>query len=123
MHAALVERGVETVAHIVMHAARYANAPRGCDLLQASGDVYAVAEDVVAFDNDVADVDADAEGNAPILSYPGGAVGHRRLHFDGASHRIDYARELQQQAVARGLHDAAAVSADRGIDDLLSNSF
>ena len=106
-----------------MHAARYANPSRRRDLLQAGGDVDAVAEDVVALDDDVADVDADAEGNAPILGYLGGAVSHRRLHLDRAAHSIDHARELQQQAVAGGLDDAAAVAGDRRVDDLLPKGF
>ncbi len=71
LRAAVVERGIETVAHILMHAARYANASRRRDLLQAGSNVDAVAEDVVALDDDVAEVDADAEGDAPILGYPG----------------------------------------------------
>ena len=68
--AAVVERGVETVAHILMHAARYANTSRCRDLLQAGSHVDAIAQDVVALDDDVPNVDADAEGNAPILGYP-----------------------------------------------------
>ena len=74
LRAAVVERCVETVAHIVMHAARYANPSRRRDLLQTGSDVDAVAEDVVAVDDDVAEVDANAEGNAPIV-WHGGAVG------------------------------------------------
>ena len=53
------------------------------------------------------------EGNAPILGYPSGAVSHRRLHLDRAAHSIDHAREFQQQAVASGLHDPAAVVGNR----------
>ena len=39
---------------------------------------------------------AEAQGDAPVLGYPGGVVGHRRLHLDRAAHGIDHARELQQ---------------------------
>ena len=106
-----------------MHAARYANPSRRRDLLQTGSDVDAVAEDVVALDDDVADVDADAEGNAPILGYPGGAVSHRRLHLDRAAHGIDHARELQQQAVARGLDDAPSMAGDCWVDHLLPKGF
>ena len=123
LRAAVVERGIETVAHILMHAARYANPSRRRDLLQTGSDVDAVAEDVVAVDDDVAEVDADTEGNAPVLSYLSGAVGHRRLHLDRAAHGIDHARELQQQAVARGLDDATAVAGDCRIHDFLTKGF
>jgi hypothetical protein len=56
--AAVVERGVETITHILMPAARYANPSRRRDLLQTGGDVGAVAKDVVALNDDVAKVDA-----------------------------------------------------------------
>jgi hypothetical protein len=63
--------------------------------LKPGGDVYAVAKDVVAIDDDIAEVDANAEGNTPILAHLGRSVGYRRLHFDGAAHSIDHAGELQ----------------------------
>ena len=42
------------------------------------------------------------------------------LHLDRAAHRIDDAGELDQQAVAGGLDDAAAMLGDLGIDERLS---
>jgi hypothetical protein len=118
--AAIIECSVETVAHIFMLAVRYANTSRCRDLLKPGG---TVAEDIVAVDDDVPDVDADAEGNAPILCYPDGTIGHRRLHYDGAAHRIDHARKLQQQAVAGGLDGATTVAGSRRVDHLLPNGF
>src|SRR5215212_9259561 len=106
-----------------MHAARYAYSSRRCDLLHASSDVYAVAEDVVTLDDYVAEVDTNAEGDAPVLGYIGTAVGHRRLHLDRAAHGIDHARELQQQAVACGLDDTTTMAGDRRVDDVLPKGF
>ena len=40
------------------------------------------------------------------------------LHLDRAAHRIDDAGKLDQQAVAGGLDDAAAVLGDLGVDEL-----
>ena len=42
--------------------------------------------------------------------------GHLALHLDRAAHRIDDAGELDQQAVAGGLDDAAAMLGDFGVD-------
>jgi hypothetical protein len=40
------------------------------------------------------------------------------LHLDRATHRVDNAGELDQEPVARGLDDAAAVLLDLGIAQL-----
>jgi hypothetical protein len=40
------------------------------------------------------------------------------LHFDGTTHRIDDTGELEEQAVARSLNDAAAMFLDFGISQL-----
>ncbi len=78
-----------------------------CDSLKARGDVDAVAENIVVVDNDVADVNADAEFDPDILRHAGVLRGHAPLDFYGAFHGIDRAGELDQHAVACGLDDAA----------------
>ena len=78
----------------------------------------AVTVDVVAVDDHIAEIDADAESDAFAVGYIGIAVDHRPLHFDRAARRIDNAREFHEHAVAGGLDDAPAVLADLGIDEL-----
>ena len=80
-------------------------------------DIDAVAENVALVDDDVADIDADAEFDAAVGRHIGVPFGHLALDFDGAAHRVDDAGELGQQTVAGGLDDAAAVLADPEIDD------
>ena len=75
-------------------------------------DIDPVAEDVAVLDDDVALVDADAELDAPLGRDVGVALGHLALHLGGAAHRVDHAGELDQQAVAGRLDDAAAVLGD-----------
>ena len=48
-----------------------------------------------------------------VLRRAGVALGHAALDVDGAAHGVDDAGELDQQAVAGGLDDAAAVLGDR----------
>src|SRR5262249_29592800 len=84
--------------------------------------VDAVAEDVVALDDDVAEIDANAKGNASILGYPGGTVSHRRLHLDRTAHSVDDAREFQQQPVTCGLDDATSMGGNRWVNDLLAKA-
>ena len=50
-----------------MHRARYADAARRRETFQTGGDVYAIARDIVAFDDDIAKVDPDAELNAGLV--------------------------------------------------------
>jgi hypothetical protein len=52
--------------------------------------------DVAFLGNDVAQVNADAEGDLLFLRRPGVALDHRPLHGDRAGHRLDHARELDQ---------------------------
>src|SRR5262249_23077269 len=121
--AAVAELGVETVAHILMYSGRHADATRCRDLLQASGDIDAITEDVIALGDDVAKVDTRTERDAA----PSGTVGRRgaarRLHLDRTAHSIDHAGEFQEQAVAGGLDDAASMAGDHRVDHLVPKRF
>ena len=79
-------------------------------------DIDAVAKDVVALDDDVAEVDADAEVDRPLRRDV--ALAHRALDRDGAFDRVDGAAELDQRAVAHHLDDAAVARGDGGIEHL-----
>jgi len=68
-------------------------------------------------------IDPDAEHDALVLGDIGVAVQHRPLHFGGASHRIDDAREFNQHAVPGRLHDAAMVLPDLRVDELAAMRF
>ena len=75
----------------------------------------AVAEDVVLVDHDVAEIDADAEIDAPLGWHFGVARGHLALYLDRATNRIDHARELAEQTVARRVDNAATMFLDLGV--------
>ena len=91
-------------------------------LLQAGGDVDAVAVDVLAVDDHVAEVDADAE-RKPVLGRQGGvALAQGLLDVDSAGQRLDDAREVGQHAVTRRADDAAVVLGDEPVDDLAAGS-
>jgi len=62
-------------------------------------DVYAVAIEVVALDDHVAQIDADAQFDALLRLDTGAPLGHRLLHRDGAAHRVDDARKFDQPVV------------------------
>ena len=69
------------------------------DLLKPRGDIDAVAEDIVGFDHDVAEMNADAEFNSDILRQCGVLFRHAALDFDRAARGVDGAGEFDQHFV------------------------
>ncbi len=85
----------QPVADVVAHRARDADATRLGQGLQPRRDVYPVAENIVAVDNDVAEIDSDPESDALLFGLLGSAVEHRPLDLDGAADRIDDAAKFR----------------------------
>jgi hypothetical protein len=113
-------RGLERVGklptNLVAHHPRDADPTGLGQRLQARRDIDPVAKNVVALDNDVVEIDADAKPDAPLVGQLGLAVEHAALHFGRTAHRVDDAGEFRQHAVAGGLDDAAVMLADLRID-------
>ena len=86
--------------------------------LEPGGDVDAVAVQIVAVDQHVAEVDADAKADALGLGAAGLALDHAALDGDGALDRLDHARELDQGAVAHELDQPAAMVRQQRVDQL-----
>ena len=108
----------QSLADLVAHRARNTDATGLGEHFQAGRDVDAVAKDVVVLDDDVAEIDADAELHPARRRDVGIAPRHPALDLGSAQHRIDDAVEFDQHAVARGLDDAAAILGDGRIDQL-----
>jgi hypothetical protein len=77
---------------------------------------FAPSPNVVIVVNDVAQIDADAERDAPALRNAGIALGQAPLNLHGTAHRIHYACKLHQHPIAGGFHDVAAMLLDLGIN-------
>jgi hypothetical protein len=86
-------------------------------------DVNTIAVDVAPVLNDVAEIDPDTELDAPPLRDCSIPFDHFALNFDGATHGIENAGELDQQPVARRLHNAAAVLLDFRVGKLAAQRF
>ncbi len=95
-----------------------ADAARLGQRFEPRGNVDAVAENVVAVDDDVADIDADPENDPLVVRDVRIAPQHRALHFHGKRDSIDHAGEFEQHAVAGGLDDAAVMLRYRRVDQL-----
>ncbi len=108
----------QPVAHVIVHRIGDEHPAGIGQRLDPCGDVDAVAIEVVALDDHVAEIDADAQFDAVVRRDTGVPLGHRLLHRDGTAHRIDDAGKFHQQAVAGGLDDAAPVLGDLRIEKL-----
>ena len=72
----------------------------------------------VLFSDYVAEVDADAEPDAPLVADHRLTIDHAALHFGGATDRIDHARKFREEPVASVLDNAALVLLDLRLDQL-----
>ena len=107
---------------LVAHGSGDADAAGRRERFESRGDVHAVAEDVVvAVDDDVAQIDADAKVDAQIRGGPLVALGERALHADRAAQRGVGARELDEHAVAGRLDEAPAQVGNGRVDHLGAN--
>ena len=99
-----------------MRGAGDSNSASFSDLLQSRRNIDAVAEYVVALDDDITQVHADPEADGVLVGDAAVAFGHACLNADAAFDGGDDTWELQQQPVAHRLDDATALFGDQGID-------
>jgi len=74
-----------------------------------------VTKDIVLFDNNITDVNADAEFDPLVLRHVDILFGHAALNFVGTSHGVDHAGELSNSAVPGILDDASVMLSYFGI--------
>jgi hypothetical protein len=117
------ERVGQLVADLIANDVGNADPTGLGECFEARRDIDAVAKDVAALGDDVAEVDANAKPDAPLVGRLGLAVDHPALHLGGATHPVDDAGKLHQQPVACGLDDAPVVLGDLWIDQLPAMRF
>ena len=96
------------------------DAARLGDAFDPRRNVDAVAEDIVALDDDVADIDADPKPDRIGHGAAGVALPKLSLNFDGAGDGVDGAREFHQRAVAHELDDTTRMGGNRRVDQALA---
>src|SRR5579859_863090 len=101
-----------------MNRARNRDPARLANGFETRGDIDAVAKNIAAIDDDVADIDADPQCQSGLRSRTRLEVEHVALDRGRAAHGIDDACEFGEQAVSRRLDDAAAASRHQRIEDL-----
>ncbi len=93
------------------------------DAFQAGRDIHSIAVDVVALDDDVAEVHPDPKLQPPIFRHIYFALKHATLDLDRASDRAHHARKLHEDPVAGQLDRAPLMLRDRAIDWINPNTF
>ena len=89
------------------------------DAFKTGGDVDALAHEIaVVLLNDIAQMHADAELDAPVLRNARIALDHCVLDFDRAAHRVHHAAELDDSPVAGALDHASIMDGDRRINEI-----
>jgi hypothetical protein len=94
MFASVLEVYIELAAHLSVSIVRDANAARLGYSFKARSNIHTVPEYIVFLDDNVADMDANAEFNALVLRYRCIALGHTALYLNRTTRGIDRAHEL-----------------------------
>ena len=105
----VIELDRDLAENLIVGGRRDADAARFGDPLKSGRDVDAIAENVIALDQDVAEVDPDPEQHPAINEHPFVPLVHHRLHGHRAFDRIDHRGKLKEHTVPCGLDDATAV--------------
>ena len=114
--AAVEELGIDFALYVSKGVVGNANLAWRGDSLETGRDVHAISEDVATLNNHVAEIDADAKLDTVVLGESDIAFGHLPPHRDCRSDGSDYARKLDQNAIAGRLDDAPVVAGDLRVD-------
>src|SRR5712671_4098758 len=100
-----------------------ANTTRLCDTFETHGNIDTITKDIIVFDDDITDVNANAKFDPFALRHIDILFGHGALNFDCAAYGIYDAPELNESTVSGILDDAPAMITDFGIKNRFSKSF
>src|SRR5215469_2330088 len=114
--APILERVSELVADLIADHSGDANPAGLRERLQTSRDIHTVTEDVLLFNDYIAEIYADAEPDPSPLGQLGLALDHPALDLHRAADGIYDTRKFCQEAVSCVLYDPAPVLADIRID-------
>ena len=118
----LLEHQIEPAMHMIAHGSRDADTARRTFGLKSRRHIHRVAVQVSPIGNRVAKVDPDAEADGSIWRLISVVDRNLLLHLHGTAHRPVDAVEHDEQGVAAGLDDPAAMLLDRRIDQVSPES-
>jgi hypothetical protein len=119
----VLKRYIYLATNLPTSVIRDADTARVCNPLETHCNIDPVTKDIVLFDNDITDVNADAELDPLVLRHVDILFGHAALNFVGTSHGVDHAGELSNSAVPGILDDTSVMLSDFGIEKCSSKRF
>src|SRR5258708_6004781 len=99
-----------------------ADTARFCDPFETHRNIDPITKDIIVFNDDIADVNADAKFDPFDLQHCDILFGHAALNLDSAAYGIYDAPELNESAVPGVLDDTPAMIGDFGVKKRLSKS-
>ncbi len=112
MRAHVLETGFHRSDDLVVHRRRNADAAGVRQTLKPSRNIDAVAVDVIAVDDHLAEIEADSKLKPALLGQRIVALPQFALNGDGSLESGDHAAEIRQDRVSRVMHDAPAAAFD-----------
>jgi len=116
----VLEAHVHLVANLLIGGLGDADAAWLCDAFQTCGNIDTVTEQILALDHYIANIDSDPEFDSffgwdiRILTI------HSALHIQGTAHSVHDRKKFDENPVAGGFHDTAAMVRNGGINQLAS---
>ena len=123
LFAAVFKDQVKTVSDLIADRLGDGYAPGRGHALQTRRHIHPIAVDVVAFDNDIAEIYADAKLNATIIRHRGRACLHCALEPDRTGDSADNTRKFRENSIAGEFYDAALVLGDFALNDFATDFF
>jgi hypothetical protein len=123
LFACVLKSNVELTLNVLLHAARHADAARFGKTFQTRCDIDAIAEDIIAIENNIANIDADTKLNSLLILRSGIPFCHSLLNFDGTAQRIYNTAKFCQQTVTSAFHYPTAIFLDFWIKKLATMGF
>src|SRR5262249_33949711 len=100
----------QLVSDLLLHTARKTDFARPGHALQPHSHDHAIAIEIAAVNDDVAQVYADTQDDSAVLRQLFAGISHLLLQFDRAGHRVDGAAELDEHPVTHNLDNAAVMA-------------
>ena len=123
MRTQILKRYIYLATNLPTSVVRDADTAGLCNPFETHRNIDPVTKDIVFFDNNITDVNADAEFDPLVLRHVDILFGHAALNFVGTSDGVDHAGELGNSAVPGILDNTSVMLSDFGIEKRLSESF